>query len=380
MTEDEPSPALLIEGFLAQTREYGIICISPAGRITAWLGAAGLIFGYEEVDVIGKPAGLLFTSHDRDKGIDVQELDVARIDSRSEDDRWHVRKDGSRIWVSGSVQAVRNSSGDLIGFVKVVRDRTDLQARIERNQRHIEGCEAAARRTHAFLRTLGHELRNPLTPLLNSAFILRRVSDDARIHKAAGVIEGQVAGLRRMADDLMDVARLDVGQVRLHRQRTDLKQLVHDACAGFQGAAAAKGVTLSNVLPAGSLMADVDLERMHQVIQNLLTNAIKYTPTGGKVWVKATQEFAEIVIRVEDTGAGISAEMLPKLFDLFTRDDSARDMDPGGLGVGLAVVKAVMELHGGTVQARSPGVGKGSEFAVRFPAAPDDRDSPTPGN
>jgi PAS domain S-box-containing protein len=352
-----------------QTREYAIILIGLDARITAWLGAAPLVFGYTSDEAVGQPCGLLFTPEDRAKGFDTHELEIAKSTGGVEDDRWHVRKDGTRIWVTGSVQAITDEEGGFLGFVKVARDRTDLQARIERQEQQVAGQQAASRRTHAFLRTLGHEMRNPLTPLTNAAHIIRKVSTDKHLDRVAEIIDAQVSTLQRMADDLMDVARLDVGKVRLQCQRTDLRQVLDEACTTFRAAANAKGVTLVGLLPRGALVADVDLARFRQVIHNLLTNAIRYTPAGGAIWLKATQEEDEVVIKVEDNGVGISSEMLPKLFDLFTRDPSAAELEPSGLGVGLAVVKAVMELHGGSVQARSSGPGKGAEFAVRLPAA-----------
>lgn len=364
------STTLLIERFLAQTREYAIICIGPDGRITDWLGAASLVFGYESDEVVGRPVSVLFTPEDRAKGLDAHELEVAARDSRSEDDRWHVRKDGMRIWLTGSVQAVRDHTGELAGYVKVARDRTDLQARIERQEQQLAGEQAAATRTRAFLRTLGHELRNPLTPLVNATYILRKGSTDPNVLRVANIIESQVGTLARMAEDLMDVARLDVGKAQLKLERTDVRRPLQDICSGFRATADSKGVMLVCLLPRGPLIAEVDLHRFQQVVQNLLANAIKYTPKGGSVWLKGTQEEDDVVIKVEDSGLGISAQMLPKLFDLFTRDASAEELEPGGLGVGLAVVKSVMELHGGSVQARSPGPGKGAEFVVRFPVGP----------
>jgi PAS domain S-box-containing protein len=327
------------------------------------------VFGYTSEEAIGELSGLLFTPEDRAKGFDTHELEIARSTGHAEDDRWHVRKDGTRIWVTGSVRAVTDEAGGILGFVKIARDRTDLQARIERQEQLLAGQQTASSRTHAFLRTLGHEMRNPLTPLTNAAHIIRKVSTDRHLDRVADIIDSQVGALQRMADDLMDVARLDLGKVRLQRERIDLRTVLDQACTTFREAANAKGVTLVGLLPRGALVAEVDPARFQQVIHNLLTNAIRYTPAGGAVWLKATQEEGDVVIKVEDTGVGISSEMLPRLFDLFTRDPGAAELEPSGLGVGLAVVKAVMELHGGSAQAKSSGPGKGAEFAIRLPAA-----------
>lgn len=366
----ETSITQLVERFFEVTREYAVICLDPGGRIVGWLGGAGEIFGYEEHEVIGAPLGLLFTEDDRARGVDAQELQIASTGSRSEDERWHVRKDGTRIWITGTLQAVADPQGELLGYVKIARDRTDLQTRVERLEQRVAAAEAAEMGVRAFVRTLGHEMRNPLTPLQNSAYILRRASSSPEtVVKVAAIVEDQVRALRRMAEDLMDASRIELGKVPLHLERIDLREPLHDICAGFQDSARAKGVELTCILPKGVLYANVDPERFQQVMQNLISNAIRYTLTGGQVWIKATQEEAEVVIRVQDTGVGIGAEMLPKLFTLFSREAKAEDLEPSGLGIGLAVVKGLVELHRGTVQARSSGAGKGSEFTVRLPAA-----------
>ncbi|CAA9419681.1 MAG: Two-component system sensor histidine kinase [uncultured Ramlibacter sp.] len=361
------NPALLIEGFLVQTKEYALLCIDPDGTISAWLGAAEEIFGYREDEVVGTPASRLFTPEDRAKGFDVHELEVARRNSRSEDDRWHVRKDGTRIWVTGSVEAIRDSRNQVIGFLKVARDRTDLRAYVDSLENQAQASRAALGRTRAFLRTLGHEMRNPMAPLQSAALILQKTSTDPRGQKATEILLNQIGTLRRLADDLMDASRLDSGQVRLELKTVDLRDMLKQACAGYQAAAREKGVDLQALLPSGALQVQIDPDRFQQVVANLLSNAIKYTPAGGSAWIKATEEGGYVVVRVEDNGLGIRPDLLPKLFDLFTRGDSARDVEPEGLGVGLAVVREITELHGGTVQARSPGPGKGSEFTVRLP-------------
>lgn len=368
MTTRTPTTAALIEGFLAQSREYAVICMDPDGIVCGWLGAASQVFGYEAADIVGKPGSELFTPHDLGKGLDKHELEVARRDSRSEDDRWHVRQDGTRIWVTGSVDAIRDAAGGLLGFVKLVRDRTDARAHVDNLENQLAAGEAKDERTRAFLRTLGHELRNPLTPLLNAAHILQRLHGDPKAQTALQVVFSQIAALRQLADDLMDASRFESGKVELKQQRVDLREVLQQACVGFDGAARDKAVELQAVLPEGSLDVLIDRSRFQQVVSNLLSNAIKYTPAGGRVWIKATQEGAEVVLRIEDTGMGIGPEMLPRLFELFSRAESAAAVAPTGLGIGLAVAREVVELHGGTIQARSAGPGKGSEFSVRLPA------------
>jgi two-component system CheB/CheR fusion protein len=173
----------------------------------------------------------------------------------------------------------------------------------------------------------------------------------------------------------MDVNRLELGKVELERQRLDLRELLEDVVASMQENAARKSIALEAVLPAGPLMVDIDFARIQQVAVNLVDNAIKYTHNGGSVWVRASLEGNEVVCRVMDTGIGIFPPVLPKLFDLFTQAPHGEEMRSGGIGVGLALVRQLVELHGGTVQAKSPGIGKGSEFMFRLPAL-EERQSP----
>lgn len=363
------NPALLIEGFLSQTREYAVVCLDPGGVITAWLGAAEGIFGYAEDEIVGKPASKLFTPEDHAKRLDKHELATATRNSRAEDDRWHVRKDGTRIWISGTVQAIRDSRNVLVGFVKLMRDRTDLRAHISHLENEVAEKTAAIERTHAFLRKLGHEMRNPLAPVQNAAMIIGKTHDDERTAKAVQAILGQVKVLQRMADDLMEVARLDAHQVELQLEVADMRDVLREACIGFSPVAARKGLDLATVQPEGRLLVRIDKPRMHQAIANLISNAIKYTAERGHIWIKPTQEGNDVIVRIEDTGMGISADMLPRLFDLFSRGKGAQELAPSGMGIGLAVVREIVELHGGDVQARSAGAGKGAEFTIRLPAA-----------
>jgi PAS domain S-box-containing protein len=360
----------LLKLFTEQAKEHAIICMDPQGVVVAWLGAAEEILGYSATDAIGKDLAQIFTPEDRAKGFDKYELEVAAQDSRSEDDRWHLRMDGTRIWASGTVNAIHDRDGTLLGFVKIMRDRTDVQTRLETLEAQAAALRESRERTHMFLRTLGHELRNPLGPVSNAAQIIGRLNTDPLITGALQIISRQVAVLTRLADDLMDISRLERGKLELSLRRSDLHSLLRDAAQSVGKAAAAKNLRLETILPEAPLFVNIDEDRFQQVVLNLLGNAIKYTPEGGSIWVKTAQEGNEIVVKVQDTGIGIAPDMVPRIFELFTQAPVATDMVPGGLGVGLAVVRQIVELHGGSVQARSAGAGKGSEFTVRIPAPP----------
>lgn len=364
----DPQVERMARLWLQGNKDHAFICMDPQGVVTAWLGAAEQMLGYSPSEAVGLPLTVIFTPEDQRKGFDRFELEVARADSRSEDDRWHVRNDGTRIWVTGTVSAVRDEGGALLGFIKVMRDRTDLRGQIEQLENGTAALRASRGRTHQFLRTLGHELRNPLGPLGAAVHIIRRLDPGPRVEDALQIMSRQVAALTRLADDLMDVTRMETGKVELATTTVDLRRLIADAVAGLADAAAAKGLTLEALLPSGELNVEIDEARFHRLVLNLLGNAIKYTLAGGTIWVKVVQENGDTVLRVEDTGIGIAPEVLPRIFELFTQERAATDVAPGGLGVGLAMVREIAEIHGGSVQARSGGLGKGSEFTVRLPA------------
>ena len=338
------------------------------GTITAWMGAAEEMLGYRADEAVGQNLARIFTQEDQARAFDKYELGVARANSRSEDDRWHVRKDGTRIWASGTVTAIRDEDGELLGFIKVLRDCTDLRGQVELLESEAAVMVESRTRTHQFLKTLGHELRNPLAPLSAATHLIRRLNPGTRVEDAVQIIERQLAALTRLADDLMDITRLETGKMEFRPVMADLRLFLAQAVVSLQDAATAKKLKLEILMPQAPLEVDLDESRFQRLVLNLLGNAIKYTPEGGTVWVKAVQEGDEIVFRVEDTGIGIAPDVLPRIFELFTQENPAARLAPGGLGVGLAMVREIAQLHGGSAQARSAGPGKGAEFTVRLPA------------
>lgn len=368
---DSSNPELrrLLQLFLEQTTDHAVICMDPHGIVIGWLGAAEEILGYSPAEALGQSGRLIFTREDRERGFDEHELAVARQTGHCEDDRWHVRQDETRIWLSGSVYAIRGESDELLGYVKLVRDKTDLRTQIETLDNESRALKKSLERTHRFLSTLGHELRNPLSPMQTAAHIMRRASTDPKIDKAAEVIVQQIGVVTRLAEDLMEVSRAGAGKIQLDLATLDLRSVLNQAVESMQRTADEKRVKLRCLMPDSSLDVQLDAQRFQRVVLNLLGNAIKYTPAGGTVYINATQEGNEVLFRIQDTGIGIAPEVLPRIFDLFTQEHQAADLVPGGLGIGLTIVKELVELHGGTVQARSAGRGKGAEFTVRLPPA-----------
>lgn len=362
--------AELLSAWLSSNRDHAVILLDAQGAVTAWLGAAEQVLGYTAAEMRGQPIARIFTPEDRQRGLERYELEVALANGRSADERWHLRKDGTRIWGSGTATALRGAAGELLGYVKVMRDRTDVRAHIDALENQVASLQAGKDGTRRFLRTLGHELRNPLAPMTNAMHVLTLACTGERPRAMLQVIERQIAVLRRLADDLMDVTRLELGKLDLQLRRVDLRQVLAEAVGNLQDMAASRQLALQPVLPDAPLQVEADPARLQQVVLNLLNNAIKYTPAGGTVWVTATQDDGHLTFRVQDTGIGIAPEMLPRIFDLFTQDLQAEKLVPGGLGVGLSLVRQIVELHGGTVQALSAGRGKGAEFIVRLPQRP----------
>ena len=226
---------------------------------------------------------------------------------------------------------------------------------------------AANRRKDEFLATLAHELRNPLAPIRNALEIMRLASGNPKaIEQARVMTERQVTQMVRLIDDLLDVSRITRGKLRLDLDAILLGDVIESALEISRPVVQKAGLTLHVVLPPAPVPMQGDRVRLAQVFSNLLNNAAKYTEPGGSVYV--TVEAGEsIVVRVRDTGVGVPAEMLPRLFELFTQVDRSLNRSQGGLGIGLALVRRLTEMHGGTVEATSEGPGKGSEFVVRLP-------------
>jgi len=226
----------------------------------------------------------------------------------------------------------------------------------------------ADRRKDEFLATLAHELRNPLAPIRNSLQILKMPRlDAATVERSREMMERQVHQLVRMVDDLLDVSRVMRGKIELRKERVELATVVARAVETAQPLIEAQGHELTVHLPPDSLALDADPVRLAQVIGNLLTNAAKYTEANGRIRLTGQREGGEAVLRLRDTGIGISPDMLPHIFELFVQVDQSSTKAQGGLGIGLTLVKNLVEMHKGTVQAHSAGLGKGCEFVVRLP-------------
>jgi len=271
-----------------------------------------------------------------------------------------IHRSGHETAIEDSGAPILDKEGALIGVVLVFRDATKERAA-------QNALLTADRRKDEFLATLAHELRNPLAPIRQAASLASHANATAeQIIYSNGVIERQAAHMARLLDDLLDVSRITRGRLEVRRSRVTLRSVVDAAVETARPAIDARKHELRIELPAEAVLLDVDALRIAQVFGNLLTNAAKYTPAQGVITLIAAREGGEAVVRVIDTGIGLAAEDLPRIFQMFAQVRPTLDRKEGGLGIGLALSKALVELHGGTLAGRSAGLGKGSEFIVRL--------------
>lgn len=359
------------ELMLCGTRQLGVIMYDTAGEITGWNRGAHFITGFPDNEVIGQPLAMLFVPEDRALRLDEHERNTAGTVGFAEDERWHLRKDGSVFWSTGVSVPIRRQGAEVTGFVKVFRDATHLRSRMKYLENLVQQSQGQRMECDRLIGTVAHELRNPLAPLKNAIELMGASPEVAgRQAQSLSIMQRQLAQLERLVEDLMDFTRVQAGKLRLAYQTVALQDVLAEALQGCRSAADQKGVALSSVFPPTSIEAQVDPQRLLQVVVNLLNNAIKFTPGGGRVWLTFSTDLSHFLIQVTDNGKGISSQLLPRIFEAFTQASGAESHRGSGLGLGLAVVKEIVSLHGGTVEVRSEGPAKGSEFIVRIPLRP----------
>ena len=356
MRESEEGFRLLLEG----VQDYAIFMLDSEGRVTSWNAGAQRITGYTAHEIIGHSFERFFLPVDVSSGVPAKELREAMLNRRSEDRGWRVRKDGSRFWAEAVVTSLRDATGRMRGFAKVVRDLSD--------RKRIESLEEQGRNLTEFLAMLAHELRNPLAPISNAvAIIAASEQGNTRIRWAREVIERQSNHLSRLVDDLLDVSRITRGKLRLKSAPMDLADTVRRAIEGSRPLIDRRHHRLHVKIPGEPVMVHGDSTRLTQVVLNLLNNAAKYTSEGGDIWVELEPSEAEAAVRVRDNGMGIAPQMIEGIFDLFAQGERTLDRSEGGLGIGLTLARRIVALHGGTIKAESAGHGAGAEFTVTLP-------------
>jgi len=347
----------------------GIVTIDERGVVESFNSAAERLFGYQTKEVVGQNVKMLMGEpyHSEHDGYLANYLRTGQAKvigiGREVEAR---RKDGSAFLMDLGISEFL--LGERRYFTAVVRDITERK-RLEEELRQLAAdLSEADRRKDEFLATLAHELRNPLAPIRNGLQLIKLAGgQEAIVEQARSMMERQLMQMVRLVDDLMDVSRISRGKLELRKERVPLAAVLNSALETSRPLIEKMGHELTVTLPKQPLIVEADLTRLAQVFLNLLNNAAKYGDRGGHIQLNVERQGSDVVVMVKDNGIGIAADQLPRIFEMFTQVDRSLEKSQGGLGIGLTLVKRLVEMHGGRVEARSEGPGKGSEFIVRLP-------------
>jgi two-component system CheB/CheR fusion protein len=357
------------------TKDYAIISMDSEGRVTSWNRGAERTFGYTEAEVIGRQLDFLFLPEERERGLPASEMERARREGRVLNERWHVRKNGTQLFCSGEITPIE--SGEFSGYAMIARDETE-RVRQEREreqtlnseQRGRNDAETALGLKDEFLAIMAHELRHPLNLIHINVELLSRLQEIRQLPtvvRSTSVIRNAVLGQAKLIDDLLDMSRVRTGKLSMSMAPVELAPLVLGAVEAVRADPAASRLSIEVRAEAPDMRVMADSVRIEQVVMNLLSNAVKFTPPGGAILLRLTREEGSARIAVRDNGQGIASGFLPHVFDMFSQPGSVTTRAKGGLGIGLALVREIVNLHGGHVEANSEGVGHGACFTVWLP-------------
>lgn len=357
-------------------RDYAIFTVDPDGRISSWHVGAQLMKGYTHDEAIGMPFSRLFTPEEREQDRPGQEMEFAARTGEYKGEGRRMRKNGEVFEAAVVLTALRGPNDELLGYLKLTQDITRRKQVEQEREQMLRDAEAARRDAeHAshskgeFLATISHELRTPLSAILGWSQLLERgLADPPMVKHGLAAITRNARTQVQLIEDLLDMSRIESGQLKIQLEPVELAETVVAAIEEVQLQASAKGVAIgTRVDPmTGPVMADPT--RLQQILWNILVNAVKFTPSGGRVTVSVTRQAETVEIAVEDTGQGMSSEFIAQAFDRFRQQDATSTRRHGGLGLGLAIVRQLVHLHDGKVRAASPGAGLGSTFTVCLPA------------
>ncbi len=367
LKESEERFKLLVDS----VRDYAIFMLDPDGHIASWNRGAERIKGWTEAEILGRHFSAFYPREDIESGKPERELVLARQFGRVEDEGWRVRKDGSLFWANVVITALHDPGGSLRGFAKVTRDLTERIQR-EEAERHAMLHKEASRQKDEFLAIVSHELRTPLNVVTGQAAMLRSgtlTPDQA--DRAWNSLQRNLALQAQIIEDLIDVSRIVTGKLSLDERPLDIRTLLDDALEEITPLAMSKGLQLALNGPEVPVTVIGDAIRLRQVLTNLIGNAVKFTPAGGRISMDSCVEGGWVIIRVTDTGIGIDPDFLSEVFDRFTQADTTAKREFAGLGLGLAIARELIVRHGGDISAHSDGHGRGSTFEIRLPIAPD---------
>ena len=355
--------------------DFAFLTLDLEGRFTSWSAGAVRLFGYERSEAIGRPFELIFNAEDRAVGAPADEMREADGEGRAPDERWFVRKDGSTFFASGFI--VRLRAGGVEGYAKICRDMTQSRSSEERRERDLADAQQSAAAAAAesdlkseFLAVMSHELKHPLNLISVNAQLLTTLPEartSPALQRAAGVIQRTVQSQARIIDDLLDLSRTQTGKLTLEFEPLLLIEAVQPCINWALGETRKKGMELYVEGLEDPIVVEGDPVRIEQIAWNLLSNAVKFSRTGGAIVVRAQRDDGFARLSVTDSGRGIEPAFLPQVFEMFKQADSRSTRVEGGLGIGLALVKTLVEMHGGRVAAESAGLGQGATFIVWLP-------------
>ena len=355
--------------------DFAVLTISPEGRIMSWSAGAQNVFGHTVEQAVGSPFEILFTPEDRTAGAPADEIRTAEQTGHAPDERWMLRRDGTRFFASGATSPLR--AAGVKGYAKICRDRTEMATVEELRSRQLDSAQrGAAEAKHAnelkneFLAVMSHELKHPLNLINVNAQVLTTLPEAQgmpSVLRAARTIQRTVQGQARIIDDLLDMSRTNSGKLALNRVPLLLSEAIQSCMTWALAESRAKGVRLFIEGFDDPIVVDGDPVRIEQIAWNLVSNAIKFSRSGGSITVRILRDGEDALLEVVDGGRGISSTFLPHVFEMFKQADAATTRGEGGLGIGLALVKNLAELHGGRVDVSSGGEGLGARFRVWLP-------------
>ncbi|MEO8297862.1 MAG: PAS domain S-box protein [Burkholderiales bacterium] len=355
LRDSEENLRLLVDG----VKDHAIYLLDPAGKVQAWNAGAERLLGWPAERMVGQTAAVLYSDEDRAAGKPQAELGTLRLTGFSNVRGWRVRADGEPVWAEVTTSALYHPNGNVRGYAQIVKDLSESL--------RVEELEAEGQHIHQFIAMLSHELRNPLAPIGNAVRILKKKAESHETLWCADLIERQLGHLTRMVEDLLDIGRITQGKIDLRTAPLELNTWAQLAVESARSVVEGFGHTLTLEVAAQPAFVDADATRLTQVLGNLLTNAAKYTPAGGHIRVSLDRSRSAAVIRVVDDGIGMSETLMQRAFDPFVQGDRTLDRAEGGLGIGLTLVKRLVDLHGGTVSVASAGLDQGSRFTVTLP-------------
>jgi PAS domain S-box-containing protein len=357
---------------IVESSDDAVVSKTLDGIVTSWNPGATRLFGYEPAEIIGKPITTIIPPE-----LHAEEIEIlARLRRGERVDHFEtvrIAKNGRRIDISLTISPIRGEDGTIIGASKIARDITERR----RNERLLREAD---RQKDEFLATLAHELRNPLAPICAAAELLKQAKILApELRAATAILERQARHMTHLVDDLLDMSRITSGRIRLQPEPIELNELLKGVIDAYRQSAEAARHQVTFTTSTGPVYASGDRIRLTQVFSNILHNAVKYTPPGGRIEIGLRTEGRQAMVSIRDNGMGIPAEMLEHIFEPFAQLDRSFEHADGGLGIGLTLAKRLLELHQGEIEARSAGRGKGTEFLIQLPttgAAPARRPSP----